>query len=240
VTEDRVFKVVNEKKRFGIFSTQKLIDGVAMKCISLQALVLGVALVLSGLQAGHAQSASGEKELAAGAATDTGATNKPHDDRFVIGNDDVLAISVWNEPNLSKSIPVRSDGKISLPLVGELQAAGKTPLQLERDVTEKLKGFITAPEVNVIVEKVNSRKFNILGEVSKPGSYPLTASMTIMDGIAIAGGFRDFAKKSGVYILRKTASGQESRLKFNYKDFIKGKDVAQNIKLEPDDTVIVP
>jgi polysaccharide export outer membrane protein len=213
-----------------------------MKCISLQALVLGVALVLPGVQTVQAQSASGEKDVARGAsaATDTGAANKPHDDRFVIGNDDVLTISVWNEPNLSKSIPVRSDGKISLPLVGEVQAAGKTPLQLERDVTEKLKGFITAPEVNVIVEKVNSRKFNILGEVSKPGSYPITASMTIMDGIAIAGGFRDFAKKTGVYILRKTADGQESRLKFNYKDFIKGKDVAQNIKLEPDDTVIVP
>jgi polysaccharide export outer membrane protein len=213
-----------------------------MKCSSLQALVLGVVLILPGLRTGQAQSANGDKAPAGGeiATSDTGATNKPHDDRFVIGNDDVLAISVWNEPNLTKSIPVRSDGKISLPLVGEMQASGKTPLQLERDVTEKLKGFITAPEVNVIVEKVNSRKFNILGEVSKPGSYPLTASMTIMDGIAIAGGFRDFAKKTGVYILRKTPDGQESRLKFNYKDFIKGKDVAQNIRLEPDDTVIVP
>ncbi len=213
-----------------------------MKCSSLQALVLGVVLILPGLRTGQAQSTNGDKAPAGGevATSDTGATNKPHDDRFVIGNDDVLAISVWNEPNLTKSIPVRSDGKISLPLVGEMQASGKTPLQLERDVTEKLKGFITAPEVNVIVEKVNSRKFNILGEVLKPGSYPLTASTTIMDGIAIAGGFRDFAKKSGVYILRKTGDGQESRLKFNYKDFIKGKDIAQNIKLEPDDTVIVP
>ena len=201
-----------------------------------------VVLILPGLRTGQAQSTNGDKAPAGGevATSDTGATNKPHDDRFVIGNDDVLAISVWNEPNLTKSIPVRSDGKISLPLVGEMQASGKTPLQLERDVTEKLKGFITAPEVNVIVEKVNSRKFNILGEVLKPGSYPLTASTTIMDGIAIAGGFRDFAKKSGVYILRKTGDGQESRLKFNYKDFIKGKDIAQNIKLEPDDTVIVP
>lgn len=213
-----------------------------MKCFSLQALVLGVVLVLLGLRTGQAQSSSGDKALTAGASTpsDTGATNKPHDDSFVIGNDDVLAISVWNEPNLSKSIPVRSDGKISLPLVGEMQATGKTPLQLERDLTEKLKSFITAPEVNVVVEKVNSRKFNILGEVNKPGSYPLAASTTIMDAIATAGGFRDFAKKAAVYVLRKTADGQESRLKFNYKDFIKGKDVAQNIKLEPDDTVIVP
>lgn len=213
-----------------------------MNCISLQALVLGVVLVLPGLQASQAQSSTGDKASAGAASTttDTGATSKPHDDSFVIGNDDVLAISVWNEPNLSKSVPVRSDGKISLPLVGEMAAAGKTPLQLEQDITEKLKNFITTPQVNVTVEKVNSRKFNILGEVQKPGSYPLTASATIMDGIALAGGFRDFAKKAGVYILRKTADGQETRLKFNYKDFIKGKDVAQNIRLEPNDTVIVP
>ena len=97
-------------------------------------------------------------------------SNKAHDENFIIGNDDVLAISVWKEPELTKAIPVRSDGKISMPLVGEMQATGRTPLQLERDITEKLKDFITTPEVTVIVQTVNSRKFNILGEVSKPGS----------------------------------------------------------------------
>ncbi|HEY2471972.1 MAG TPA: polysaccharide biosynthesis/export family protein [Terracidiphilus sp.] len=206
-----------------------------MKYVSLQALVLGMVIVFLGCQSGQAQSTGGE-----GASSDAGSGGKAHDENYMIGNDDLLAISVWKEPDLTKSVPVRSDGKISLPLVGELQAAGKTPLQLERDISEKLKNFITVPEVTVIVEKVNSRKFNILGEVSKPGSYPLTASTTIMDAIATAGGFRDFAKKSGVYVLRKTASGQEGRLKFNYKDFIKGKDVAQNIKIEPNDTIIVP
>jgi len=206
-----------------------------MKCVSLKVLVLGVVLVLLGSQPGQAQSASGENR-----SSDAGSGVKPHDENYVIGNDDMLAISVWNEPNLTKSVPVRSDGKISLPLAGELQAAGKTPLQLERDITEKLKGFISVPEVTVIVQQVNSRKYNVLGEVGKPGSYSLTTTTTIMDAIAAAGGFRDFAKKTGVYVLRKTPDGQESRLKFNYKDFIKGKDVAQNIKIEPNDTVIVP
>jgi polysaccharide biosynthesis/export protein len=213
-----------------------------MKLSKQQALFLGIALVLFGSGSGGAQSSAGGNTAAVNASTqgDSDASSKAHDDKFVIGNDDVLAISVWKEPDLTKSVPVRSDGKISLPLVGETQASGKTPLQLEHDLTEKLKGFITAPQVNVTVEKVNSRKFNVLGEVTKPGSYPLTTTTTIMDSIAIAGGFRDFAKKSGVYVLRKNTDGQESRLKFNYKDFIKGKDVAQNIKLEPNDTVIVP
>jgi len=158
----------------------------------------------------------------------------------VIGNDDVLAISVWKEPELTKVIPVRSDGKISLPLVGEMQATGRTPLQLEESIAAKLKDFITSPEVTVIVQQVNSRKYNVLGEVGKPGSFPLTASTTIMDAIAASGGFKDFAKKSGVYVLRKGPDGRETRLNFNYKDFIKGKNSNQNIKLEPNDTIIVP
>lgn len=210
-----------------------------MKFSFLQALVL---VVILGLQSAQSQAPGSDKAATASgtAASDSGASNKPHDDTFIIGNDDVLAISVWKEPDLTKSIPVRSDGKISLPLVGEMQATGKTPLQLERDLTEKLKGFITAPEVNVIVQQVNSRKFNILGEIGKPGSYPLTADTTIVDAIATAGGFRDFAKKTGVYVLRKTADGRQTRLSFNYKNFIKGKDTNQNIKIEPDDTIIVP
>jgi len=212
-----------------------------MKHVWLQALVFAGVFGFPGVQSIQAQSPDVANAAAGDAGTrpDDGKT-KPHDDTFVIGNEDVLAISVWKEPDLTKAVPVRSDGKISLPLVGELEATGKTPLQLERDITEKLKSFITAPEVNVIVQQVNSRKFNILGEVNKPGEYPLAASTTVMDAVATAGGFRDFAKKTGVYVLRKTADGQENRLKFNYKDFIKGKDTAQNIKLQPNDTVIVP
>jgi len=165
---------------------------------------------------------------------------KPHDDSFIIGDDDVLAINVWKEPDISRSIPVRSDGKISLPLVGEVVAAGCTPLQLEQEIATRLKSYMTDPEVTVMVQQINSQKYNILGQVGKPGSYPLTATTTIVDAIALAGGFRDFAKKKGIYILRQNAAGGESRINFNYQDFIKGKNTNQNITLKPHDTVIVP
>ena len=165
---------------------------------------------------------------------------QPHDNSFIIGNDDVLAINVWKEPEVSRSLPVRSDGRISLPLVGEIQAAGRTPLQLEQEITRGLHAYITDPEVTVIVQEIHSQQFNILGEVFKPGAYPLTRTTTVLDAIAIAGGFRDFAKQKDVYILRQNPNGGESRIPFNYKDIIKGKNPAQNIVLEPRDTVVVP
>jgi polysaccharide biosynthesis/export protein len=166
--------------------------------------------------------------------------SKPTGDAYVIGADDQLAISVWKEPDISKTVPVRSDGKISLPLVGEVVAAGKTPPQLEAEITERLKSFITDPEVTVMVLEINSEKFNILGQVVKPGAYPLTASTTIVDAIAAAGGFRDFAKKKAIYILRKNAAGVEAKIAFNYEDYIKGKNTSQNVSLLPHDTIIVP
>jgi polysaccharide export outer membrane protein len=169
-----------------------------------------------------------------------GSGNKPHDNSFVIGNDDRLAINVWKEQDLTRTIPVRSDGKISLPLAGEVQAAGRTPLQLEQDIANRLTNYITGPEVTVIVEQINSQKFNILGQVIKPGSYSLAVATTVLDAIAAAGGFRDFAKQKSVYILRQNAHGGETRIAFNYKDVIKGKNSQQNIKLEPRDTIVVP
>jgi polysaccharide biosynthesis/export protein len=162
------------------------------------------------------------------------------DGSFVIGDDDGLAISVWKEPDLTRTIQVRSDGKISLPLIGEVQATGRTPLQLERDISTKLQNYIAKPEVTVMVTQINSKKFNILGQVAKPGSYSLSVAPTVVDAIAAAGGLRDFAKQKNIYILRQKAGGSESRITFNYKDFIKGKDLNQNIKLEPHDTVVVP
>jgi polysaccharide export outer membrane protein len=162
------------------------------------------------------------------------------DDAFVIGDDDVLAISVWKEPDLTKQVTVRSDGKISLPLIGDLRAAGRTPAQLEMDITDHLKGFITDPQVAVIVQEIHSLKYNILGQVGKPGSYPLNAGITIVDAIAAAGGLKDFAKKKDIYILRQNGAGAESRFSFNYQDFIKGKDTKQNILLKSHDTVVVP
>ena len=166
--------------------------------------------------------------------------SKPHDDSFVIGANDVLAINVWKEPDVSRSVPVRSDGKISLPLAGEIQASGLTPLKLEQDIASKLQNYISEPEVTVIVQQINSQKFNILGMVSKPGSYSLTNSATVLDAIAAAGGFRDFAKQKSVYVLRHNSNGTESRLPFNYKDVVKGKNPDQNIKLQPNDTIVIP
>jgi polysaccharide biosynthesis/export protein len=182
-----------------------------------------------------ASQAQTEAPAAVASSASPAAMVKPHADNFVIGVDDVLAISVWKEEALSKTVPVRSDGKISLPLVGEVTAAGKTPLQLEGDISERLKNYITTPEVSVIVQEINSQKFNILGMVAKPGSYSLTIASTVVDAIATAGGFKDFAKQKSIYILRGS-----TRLPFNYKDFIKGKNPSQNIKLEPHDTIVVP
>jgi polysaccharide export outer membrane protein len=181
-----------------------------------------------------------EASTAAAAAVAPEGSTKPHDDTFVIGDDDVLAINVWKEPDVSRSIPVRSDGKISLPLAGEMQAAGLTPLALEREIASKLQSYISEPEVTVMVQQINSQKFNILGMVAKPGSFPLTNSATVLDAIALAGGFRDFAKKKSIYVLRRNADGSEARLPFNYNQVLKGQNPAQNIKLQPRDTIVVP
>lgn len=162
------------------------------------------------------------------------------DDTYVIGADDVLAINVWKEPEVSRSVPVRSDGKISLPLVGELQAAGRTPRQLEEGIKQRLQNYISEPEVTVIVQDSKSQKINILGMVSRPGTYFLAGSTTVLDGIAMAGGFKDFAKQKSIYVLRKSPDGTQKRMAFNYKDVIKGKNPEQNIGLQAGDTVVVP
>jgi polysaccharide export outer membrane protein len=194
-------------------------------------------------QTAPAKSANGTKPGAQTPAADPstgGSAARPHDDTYIIGNDDVLAINVWKEPEVSRTVPVRSDGKISVPLAGEVQASGETPLQLEKILAGKLQSFISEPEVTVIVTEIKSQKFNILGQVNRPGSFPLTNSLTVLDAIALAGGFRDFAKQKSIYILRQNPDGSQVRLPFNYKEVIKGKDSAQNIKLQPRDTIVVP
>ena len=158
----------------------------------------------------------------------------------MIGANDVLAINVWKEPDVSRSVPVRSDGKISLPLVGELTASGQTPLQLEQEIAKRLQSYISEPEVTVIVTDSKSQKINILGMVARPGAYLLTSSTTVLDAIAMAGGFKDFAKQKAVYVLRKGPDGAEQRLPFNYKEVIKGKNPEQNIRLQAGDTVVIP
>lgn len=162
------------------------------------------------------------------------------DATFVIGADDVLGISVWKEAEVSRTVTVRSDGKISLPLVGELQAEGKTPKQLQEEIRSKLAGFISEPEVTLIVQEIRSHRFNVLGQVQHPGSYVLASSTTVLDAIALAGGFRDFAKQKAIYILRANPDGTQVRLPFNYRDVVKGDKLKQNMKLENHDTVVVP
>jgi polysaccharide export outer membrane protein len=135
---------------------------------------------------------------------------------------------------------VRSDGKISLPLIGEVQAAGKTPKELEAEIAKGLKDFISEPEVTVIVQESRSQRFSILGQVQRPGSYLLTRPMRVMDAIAIAGGFRDFAKVKSIRVLRQKADGSQVSLPFNYKDAVKGANPAQNVELEPRDTIYIP
>jgi polysaccharide biosynthesis/export protein len=183
--------------------------------------------------ASSAPQSSGSQDTASSAA-------KAHDDTYVIGNDDVLSINVWKEPDISRSIPVRSDGKISLPLVGEVQATGQTPMKLEKEIAAKLQNYISDPEVSVMVQQSNSQKFNILGQVVKPGTYAIANSPTVLDAIALAGGFRDFAKQKSIYVLRQSFDGKEVRLPFNYKDVIKGKNLDQNVKIQPRDTIVVP
>jgi len=168
------------------------------------------------------------------------AASQPHDATFIIGNDDVLAINVWKEPDISRSIPVRSDGKISLPLVGEVKAAGQTPLKLEAEIASKLKNYISEPEVTVMVQQINSQKFNVLGQVARPGSFVILNAPTVLDAIALAGGFRDFAKRKSIYVLRENPDGTRARLAFNYKEVIKGEKPEQNVKLQAGDTVVVP
>lgn len=165
---------------------------------------------------------------------------RAHDPHYVIGDDDMLSINVWKEQDLTQSLPVRSDGNISMPLIGEIQAAGRTPLQLETEIAERLRTYITQPEVTVMVVKMNSRKYNILGRVSKPGSYTLSSPKTVLDAIADAGGFQDFAKVKAIYVLRHQANGTDVRLPFNYKAVIRGEHPEQNVTLEPHDTIVVP
>ena len=198
---------------------------------------IAVLLTVLSAAAAWAQDPQPPSPTAAAKATNAKTADK---DKYVIGNDDVLAINVWKEPDISRAVPVRPDGKISLPLVGDVQAAGLTPLQLQADLEKKFASFISAPEVSVIVQEVKSQKINILGEVTKPGSYPLTASMRVLDAIALGGGFKDFAKTKDIYVLRTASDGKQQKLKFNYKDVIKGKNVEQNVELQAGDTVVVP
>ncbi len=158
---------------------------------------------------------------------------------YVIGPGDVIEIQVWREPNLSKTIPVRPDGKITLPLLNDVKAAGLTPLELKRRIEKGLSRFVENPTVSVAVNEINSRNVYVMGKVNTPGQYPLRAGLTVLQALSLAGGFAEWADEGHIIILRKE-NGKQIRIKFNYKKVSKGKDLEQNILLKPGDTIIVP
>jgi polysaccharide export outer membrane protein len=166
-----------------------------------------------------------------------GAIQTPPD--FVIGSDDVLNIVFWRDKDMSTEVQVRPDGKISLPLLNDVQAAGLTPEALRVSIVDKAGKLIEDPSVSVVVKTINSRRIYITGQVGKPGIYPLLEKTTVLQLIAMAGGVGDYADSKKIQIVR-TENGKPVSHKFNYQDFIKGKNVSQNIELKSGDTVIVP
>jgi polysaccharide biosynthesis/export protein len=158
---------------------------------------------------------------------------------YVIGPEDVLDIYVWKETDLSRKVPVRLDGKISIPLVGENQAAGLTPLQLKEQLIQKFKDFIEAPNVTITVMEANSFKVYISGQVAKPGVFILRSETTISQIIPMAGGFTEWANQRKILVLRREG-GKDQRFTINYKKIISGDDLSQNLVLKPGDTIVVP
>ena len=180
-----------------------------------------------------------KKAAATTAAPATAAKPATDDPDYVIGSEDALMINVWKEAELTHAVQVRPDGKISLPLLNDIQAAGLTPLQLAASVTEKLRKFISEPQVTVIVTTINSRRIYIMGEVSRSGAYPLLHGMTVLQALSGAGSFSQFADEKKIYILR-VEDGKQVKYPFNYKEVIKGRRPEQNIELKPGDTIVVP
>lgn len=157
---------------------------------------------------------------------------------YIIGPDDMLAISVWKEPDLSETLPVRADGMISLPLLNDIRAAGLTPMDLASTITTRLKKYVDDPRVTVIVTQMNSQRVYVTGEVLHPGAMNLTPDMTVLQALANAG-FTEFANTKSIYVLRGE-KGAEKKFPVNYKKLIKGQDSSQNIQLKPGDTIVVP
>ncbi|MGH9624723.1 MAG: polysaccharide biosynthesis/export family protein [Bryobacteraceae bacterium] len=163
----------------------------------------------------------------AGAPVDSG--------HYKIGPTDILMIRVWNQPRFSGPVSVHEDGNITLPLVGDLPAGGKTPNEVENIIAKALSKYVVKPLVTVTVQEVQSKKYYMDGEVNRPGEYPLVAPTTVLEAISKAGGLQEFANRKHIYVLRG-----DKRIKFNYKQVLKGKNMSQDIKLKPGDHVVVP
>jgi polysaccharide biosynthesis/export protein len=194
-------------------------------------------ICLGSLLAGgslYAQEAAKSENKAAQTQAAAGA-----DASYKIGPQDVLRIDVWKEPEISRSVPVRPDGKISLPLLNDVQASGLTAMELANVISEGLKKFMNSPQVTVSVAEINSRRVYVTGEVTRPGAYPLLPNMTVLQALTSAGGFTQFARIKSIHVLR-SEGGKQVKHPFNYKDVVNGKRAEDNIVLLPGDTIVVP
>ena len=205
-----------------------------MKAVFARAIVIAVCCQGLATHAGARQIQSG-LSTAAAVGTSAVASVQP---KFVIGVGDILSITFWREQALSGDVIVRPDGKISLPLLNDVQAAGYTPEQLAQTLEVAAVKYVDEPDVAVIVKEIRSRKVFLVGQVTTPGMIPLTGDMNVLQVIAIGGGLLEYADKKDIVVIR-TASRQEMRFKFNYEDVLKGKNMKQNILLQPGDTVVV-
>ena len=163
----------------------------------------------------------------------------PPGTQYVIGPEDILKINVWKEPELSLSVPVRADGKISLPLIHDVHVVGLTPIELKEELTRRLSQYIEKPTVSVIVEEINSLKIFVVGNVNQPGVFEIDREINVLQAISMAGGFTEWAKKRKIKIFRKHG-GVEKVIKVNYNKIISGKHPELNIPLQPGDSIVVP
>jgi len=167
----------------------------------------------------------------------TGSVQTP--ENYVIGLGDMLEIFVWRNEQLSRDVIVRPDGKISLPLIQDIQAEGLTVLQLRDEITRRFDKHVNVPKVTIIVSQINSYKVNVLGRVMRPGVYPITGNTTLLEAISMAGGFSEWANKRKITVITHQG-GKEKKIRVNYKKIASGKDPSQNIILKRGDTIIVP
>jgi polysaccharide biosynthesis/export protein len=206
-----------------------------------KAAVAAVALMgsIALAQDAHTQPAanSASDKTATDKATNAASTSAAGPE-YVIGPEDMLHIAVWKENDLTATLPVRPDGKISLPLLDDVQAAGLTPKRLADLVTEKLRKYIADPHVTVVVTQINSKRIYLIGEVLHPGAMPMLPNMTVLQALSSAG-LNQFANTKRIYLLR-TENGKQQKLPVNYRKLVKGEQIEQNYLLQPGDTIVVP
>lgn len=203
-------------------------------------LILAMLLAIpAGAQTSSKNSKGKDTPGNAAQARSAGSAAATSDPEYVIGEQDILNINVWKEPEVSGTVPVRLDGKISLPLIHDIEAAGQTPMQLQAVITDKLKQYIADPRVTIIVTTSNSKRVFLMGEVGRQGPVPMLPNMTVLQALASAGGFSQYANLKKIYVLRNEG-GKQVRIPFNYKAVISGNAPEQNILLKPGDTIVVP